>query len=291
MSKPSHSSAAVGNRLRIDSCKRSTPGSACLTAGRSNAERWAGWLARAGIPWPRLESGALMLDDDTFREMARSHRRCGLDAGIPGTRSHNSGFEGLAVGSDGRNRTWLSPFGASTGRNTPSNTHFIFGPSTWLRGLIKPEPGMALAYVDWSQQEFGIAAALSGDPAMVEAYQSGDPYLAFGKQAGRIPPNGTKRTHGPERELFKTCILGVQYGMGEQSLAPANRQAGSLCPRPALGSIARPTPILAVVGRGRSPTACFSTSFTPSSAGRSASDLTSTPARSETSHARRTGPR
>ena len=42
----------------------------------------------------------------------------------------------------------------------------------------------AVAYVDWSQQEFGIAASLSGDAAMMEAYRSGDPYLTFGKQAG-----------------------------------------------------------------------------------------------------------
>ena len=69
-------------------------------------------------------------------------------------------LEDLAVGSDGRNRVLLSPVGASSGRNTPSNSKFIFGPSTWLRGLIKPEPGIALAYVDWSQQEFGIAASL-----------------------------------------------------------------------------------------------------------------------------------
>lgn len=54
---------------------------------------------------------------------------------------------------------------------------------------------------------------------MMDAYQSGDPYLAFGKQAGRIPPDGTKRTHGAERELFKACVLGVQYGMEAESLA------------------------------------------------------------------------
>ena len=36
--------------------------------GRSfRAERWADWLARHGIAWPRLESGELTLDDDTFR--------------------------------------------------------------------------------------------------------------------------------------------------------------------------------------------------------------------------------
>jgi DNA polymerase I-like protein with 3'-5' exonuclease and polymerase domains len=113
----------------------------------------------------------------------------------------------------------VSPFRARSSRNAPSNSRFIFGPSTWLRGLIKPGPGRAVAYVDWSQQEFGIAAALSGDAAMMEAYRSGDPYLAFGQQAGRIPPDGTKSTHGAERDLFKTCVLGVQYGMEAESLA------------------------------------------------------------------------
>jgi DNA polymerase I len=54
---------------------------------------------------------------------------------------------------------------------------------------------------------------------MMEAYRSGDPYLAFGKQAGRIPPDGTKKTHAADRELFKACVLGVQYGMGPEALA------------------------------------------------------------------------
>jgi hypothetical protein len=63
-------------------------------------------------------------------------------------------------GSDDRNRCMLSAF-AVTGRNTPSNTKFIFGPAVWLRFLITPPPA-GLAYIDYSQQEIGIAAALSG---------------------------------------------------------------------------------------------------------------------------------
>jgi hypothetical protein len=129
----------------------------------------------------------------------------------------------LAVGSDGRNRTLLSAFGSRSGRNQPSNTRFIFGPATWLRGLIKPPPGMALAYVDYSQQEFGIAAALSGDRAMQEAYLSGDPYLGFAKAAKAVPPDATKKSHPRERERFKVTTLGVQYAMSEFGLA---RQLG-----------------------------------------------------------------
>ena len=113
----------------------------------------------------------------------------------------------------------LSAYRSRTGRNQPSNTKFIFGPSVWLRGLIKPPPGNGVAYVDWAQQEFGIAAALSGDTAMQAAYRSGDPYIDLARQAGAVPPDATARTHPVERELFKQCVLGVQYGMETSGLA------------------------------------------------------------------------
>ena len=108
----------------------------------------------------------------------------------------------------------LSPFMSRTGRNQPSNSRFIFGPSAWLRGLIKPNKDRAIAYIDYEQQEFGLAAALSGDEAMKEAYNSGDPYLTFAKQAGAVPDDATKQSHKSERDQFKVCALAVQYGMG-----------------------------------------------------------------------------
>jgi hypothetical protein len=180
--------------------------------------QFARWLARHGIPWPRLPSGALALDQKSFKEMTIRYPILRplheLRVSLSQLRLHD-----LAVGQDGRNRTLLSAFRTRTGRNAPSNTRFVFGPAVWLRGLIQPEPGTGLAYIDYEQQEFGIAAALSGDPAMLAAYASGDPYLAFAKQAGAIPASGTRETHGALRELFKTCALGVQYGMGAETLA------------------------------------------------------------------------
>ena len=125
----------------------------------------------------------------------------------------------LAVGTDGRNRCMLSPFASKTGRNQPSNAKFVFGPAKWVRFFIKPEDGMALAYVDYSQQEFGIAAALSGDKAMKEAYQSGDPYITFAKQSGAVPNDATPETHPRERAQFKTCALGTLYGLGPEGMA------------------------------------------------------------------------
>jgi hypothetical protein len=186
---------------------------------RFSAERFAAYLCRKGIPWPRLESSALALDDDTFREMARAYP---AEVGPIRELRHALSqlrLNELTVGADGRNRYLLSAFGSKTGRNQPSNAKAIFGPSTWLRSLIRPGPGRAVAYVDWSAQELGIAAALSGDPSMQEAYQSGDPYLWLARRVGAVPPDATKATHPGEREQFKVVSLGVLYGLSAEGLA------------------------------------------------------------------------
>ena len=127
-----------------------------------SSRRFAEYLAREDIPWPRLDSGTLALDDDTFRQMARTHPAVAPLRELRHSLGEMRLFADLAVGRDGRNRCMLSPFRSVTGRNQPSNARFIFGPSCWLRSLIRPEPGQAVAYVDWSQQEFGIAAACPG---------------------------------------------------------------------------------------------------------------------------------
>lgn len=181
-------------------------------------EKFEEYLIRAKIRWPRLETGVLDLSDDTFREMAKSHSEISPLRELRASLSKMRLYE-MTVGTDGRNRCLLSPFQSRTGRNQPSNNKFIFGPSTWLRSLIRPREGYGVAYIDWSQQEFGIAAALSGDPKMVKAYTSGDPYLEFAKQAGAIPADATKKSHETVRDQYKACVLAVQYGMGEESLA------------------------------------------------------------------------
>ena len=180
-------------------------------------QRFASFLAANDLPWPQLPSGNLALDDDTFREMARSYPQVAPLRELRVSLSQLR-LADLAVGRDGRNRCLLSAFRARTGRNQPSNSRFIFGPAVWLRGLIRPEPGHGLAYIDWSQQEFGIAAALSGDQNMMAAYESGDPYLTFAKQARAVPELATKHSHPAIREQFKACALAVQYGMGDESL-------------------------------------------------------------------------
>jgi DNA polymerase I-like protein with 3'-5' exonuclease and polymerase domains len=130
----------------------------------------------------------------------------------------------LAVGADGRNRTVLWPFKAKTSRTQPKASQWIFSPAVWLRSLIKPAPGQAVAYIDYSAMEFMIAAVLSdghcgATNTMLDMYLSGDSYLSFAKRIGAVPATATKRSHEKERERHKNMLLSVQYGISAESLA------------------------------------------------------------------------
>jgi len=120
----------------------------------------------------------------------------------------------LEIGSDGRNRSWLNPFGTKTGRNNPSTNRYIFGLPHTMRSFMKPSFGMALAQADYGSQEIGVAAALSRDPMLIADYLSGDPYKKFAAEALGIQ-NPTKQ----QRQIYKATVLGRIYGLGVASLA------------------------------------------------------------------------
>jgi hypothetical protein len=182
------------------------------------AERFAEWLQRTSIPWPRHPSGALKLDSDTFKDQARTYSAVNALHELRSTTAKMR-LTGLTVGQDGRNRCLLSPFASITGRNQPSNTKFMFGPAVWMRGLVRPPPRRGIAYIDFSAQEIAIAAALSGDERMMNDYTSGDPYIGFAKAARLVPQDATKATHPLVRGRCKIVCLGVNYGMEAQGLA------------------------------------------------------------------------
>lgn len=182
--------------------------------------RWSKWCECNGISWPRLESGGLDLKRETFSAMSKLN---GKVEAIHELRKSLSELRlnALAVGPDGRNRYMAGVVGTKTGRNAPSSQKSVFGPAQWIRHLIKPSEGMAIAYIDWSQQELGIAAKLSGDEMMQKVYRDSDPYLAFARLAGAVPTGATKKTHPKERAAYKVCALGVLMGMGAEALGTA----------------------------------------------------------------------
>jgi hypothetical protein len=179
-------------------------------------DRFGQWLVDHKLleVWPRTPSGRLSTSDDTLREFA-------LFPDVENVRQIRQVIDHLRKPSfqvkAGRNYFNILPFKAETSRN--STIGCLFQAPRWLRGLIQPKPGIALAYIDYEQEEFFIAGVRSADEAMLKAYASGDAYISFGIESGLIPPGGSKVTHPIERDAAKTITLALLYGMKSQTLA------------------------------------------------------------------------
>jgi hypothetical protein len=214
-----------------------------LYEGRSFREhRFGAMLSELGIPWPRLESGRLNLEDDTWRQAAKLYPDViGPYRELRHALSQMRLFDDLSVGRDGRNRALTSYYRARTSRSQPSNAKSLMGTSVWLRNLIKPERGRVIISADYSQQEPGIGAALSADLRMQRAYNIGDFYLGFGIETGAITHAQVQRYSARQalrkvrdrpldaddhaviavRNLYKPVVLGIIYDRSEWGLARA----------------------------------------------------------------------
>jgi DNA polymerase-1 len=182
------------------------------------SHKFAEFVTRNGLTWPRLGSGALDESSETFRDMVARYPAIEplkeLRSSLAQLRLNS-----LAVGHDGRNRTQFWAFSTKTGRNAPRASRFVFGPAKWLRFLVSPPSSLAITHRDYCQQEVQIAAIVSGDNELLAACASGDVYLGVAKQLGFAPNDATPETHGEVRSLFKTVVLGISYGLGPGSLS------------------------------------------------------------------------
>lgn len=185
------------------------------------------WISKCphAKKWERTETGDLSLAVDSWKKFYNySHDYPEGNFGAQMLRYANftqqlKGFtpsKGKAsfwdyVGSDGMVRPYMNIYGAQSSRSQPSSTSFLFLKTGWMRSLCVPPKGYAIGAIDYSSQEFLIGGLLSKDRKMIEAYASGDVYLSYGKQIGLIPKEGTKTTHGKQRDAQKPVILGWQY--------------------------------------------------------------------------------
>jgi DNA polymerase I len=181
-------------------------------------ERWLGYVTGLGIDWPRTGHGRPRLDEATLKAIALDHPEIRPYVKIHHLLGQLDSF-GLRLGPDSRLRCMPGAFRTKTGRCAPSAKEFIFCYPKWVRGLIHPQPGQALAYVDFVSEEFAVAGVLSGDSNMLRAYESGDVYMATAVNAGAAPPGATKATHAHVRSAFKAVTLGIGYGQGVRGLA------------------------------------------------------------------------
>ena len=96
-------------------------------------------------------------------------------------------------------------------QNIPIRTEF----SRRIRKAFLPQEGWQLISADYSQIELRILTHLSGEPVLVEAYNSGDDVHAL---TARLLLEKDEVT-AAERRLGKTINFGVIYGMGAQRFA------------------------------------------------------------------------
>ena len=189
----------------------------CYKAGKFQEAKFHAFVKSRSMHWPRLNSGRLRLDKGTFSDMAKWHPELTPLHELRKTLAELT-KQPLAVAPNSRCHVSPGLFGTLTGRNSPRASEFIFSRAKWWRHLILARPGYVLIYLDWRSQEFAIAAALSGDEAMMEAYRTGDAYLGFGKACKVIPENATPDSHPELRKTFKVATLALQFGIGAERL-------------------------------------------------------------------------
>ena len=195
--------------------------------------QWIGSSGHRG--WEKTETGMFSLSLDAFKKFYNySHDYPAGNFGAQMVRYFNmaqqlKGFTEPSgskantfwdyVGSDGMVRPYMNIYGAQSSRSQPSSTSFLFLKTGWVRSLCVAPEGYAVGAIDYSSQEFLLSAVCSRDAKMVDAYRSGDVYLAYAKGIGLVPKEGTKETHGKERDLCKATVLGLSYMMSEFGLS------------------------------------------------------------------------
>lgn len=195
--------------------------------------------------WPKTSTGKFSISEESFSDRYDFHhdfpkgdmiaqyvRYIKTESSLKSMRPQSDKNKMLQskIGSDGRCRSYLNPYGSQTGRFQPPSTQFLFLKSAWLRSLCFPKEGRVMISMDYASQEFLLSGILSKDNNMIESYKSGDIYMAFGVLSGLIPEGGLKKDYKIERAMCKAAVLGISYGMGAQKLAvKISRDTGKVC--------------------------------------------------------------
>ncbi len=124
------------------------------------------------------------------------------------------GFKNL-VCSDGRIRCTYNLHGTETGRLSSTEPNMQNVPrNALIKNLITCKPGYRLVQLDYSQAELRVLTALSGDPYLLNIYETG----------GDLHDMMATKVFGPDftkeqRVITKSLNFGIAYGRGPGSIA------------------------------------------------------------------------
>lgn len=192
-----------------------------LPSGIISSKLLAAYLIPRGIAWERTTGGQLKTDADYLKAAAAEHPELSGAYEIARLAATLGDIKRMPVGTDGRCRYFMNSFGTVSGRSAGSLNPFIC--KKWVRSLVKPPEGYAFVNADWSSQEIGIAAYLSGDANMKAVYQAAvdgqDVYMKFAELAGLVPVGARREDHELMRSRAKVTFLASNYGAAAGTIA------------------------------------------------------------------------
>lgn len=173
----------------------------------------------AGILLPPDQKGLPSLDQNLLAFLKSEYELVAMYLEWKAAVTRVSHIEKLldSVGPDGRIHANYRQMGTETGRLSCSGPNLQQVPrEAEFRKLFRARSGYTLVVADFSQVELRVAAELSGEERMLDAYRSGRDLhtetaaLVTGKDASEI----TKA----ERTSAKLCNFGLLYGAGAATL-------------------------------------------------------------------------
>lgn len=192
----------------------------------ASSVQFADWLSRnleskVLHRWPKTPTGQLKTDTDTLRR-ASTHPTIAPLVAFKDAKTRASTYgRGYAKHLNpvtGRLHPHFNLGGTATGRlscrdpnvqNVPRDREF--------RALFSAPSGRVLVVADYSQMELRVAALVSRDPAMLEAYARGEDLHR--KTAGAIAGVAPGLVTPEQRQMAKAVNFGLLYGMGAEGLA------------------------------------------------------------------------
>ena len=174
---------------------------------------WGSWqqILRAfsllGVELPDTKEETISRCDHPLAKTLLEHRKASK---VTSTYGHKLLEK---VEEDGRIYASWRQIGAGTGRMACSNPNLQNLPPEVRKHVRAPE-GKVLVKADYSQIELRIAAKISGDERMLEAYEGGEDLHSI--TAGGI--TGKEVITKEERKLAKAVNFGLLYGQGAEGL-------------------------------------------------------------------------
>jgi DNA polymerase I-like protein with 3'-5' exonuclease and polymerase domains len=163
-------------------------------------------LARAGCPVDKTDDDSLAAVVHPLAELLRQYR-----AASKRTKTYGAGWL-EHVRPDGRVYPGWKQIGSRAGRMSCTDPNMQQLPRGEYRRCVVAPPGRVLVKADYSQIELRIAAKVSGDKALLDAYRRGEDLHT--RTARSVL--GIEEVTKQHRQLAKALNFGLLYGMGAQ---------------------------------------------------------------------------